>query len=253
MQWPPVNAPSSEPDRFAHAVARMVGVDEEHRRAAVGLGDADRERRAERSGDEPLGAVDHVVRPVAARGGAQHRGVGTGAGRRFGHRDHRAHVARGERAQVAFLLRVVRDDFEQVHVALVGRRDVERRRAEQAVSGGLEDRRSSPVIEPQAPVLAADVRHEDAGRFRLGTQIGDQPGRRLAAVLAELVLARDHLVANERAHPRDHFGDAGLGGTVDCRHGRIPRKLRGKSDTPVLFPQPSVRTSTRSVLAGRPN
>ncbi len=142
--WPPGKQVSSEsisrsitmPGLFMSA-RNMVA------RAVRELRHDDRDRRAFRARDEPLAAVDHVVVAVARGGGLQHARVGACAGRRLGHAEARADRAGGERPQPALLLRRRGDRFEQMHVALVGRGDVQRDRTERRIARFLEDDRLS--------------------------------------------------------------------------------------------------------------
>ena len=134
------------------AHARVRAVHDEHRRAAiagelvVGARHADHERGPVRARDEALAPVDAPAAGHAPSLGAERRRVGAGPRRRLAHREGRAHAAVRERAQQALLLLVAADDLEQVHVALVGRRAVQRRRAEQAVAGLLEHRGLRPCV-----------------------------------------------------------------------------------------------------------
>ena len=75
-------------------------------------------------------------------------------GRGLGHREARPHRALGERTQVALLLLGGGDRLEQVHVALVGRGDVQGERAEQRPARLLEDDGPAAHVEPVPAVLA---------------------------------------------------------------------------------------------------
>ena len=75
---------------------------------------------------------------VGVADGRQRGRVGAGARGGLGHREARPDRALGERPEVALLLLGGRDGLEQVHVALVGRGDVEGERAEQRPARLLE-------------------------------------------------------------------------------------------------------------------
>ena len=85
------------------------------------------------------------------RAGGQRRRVRARPGCGFGHGERRADVAAGERREELLLLLRVGDVREHVHVALVGRRDVQRRRAEQRVARRLEHRRAVDMSRPWPP------------------------------------------------------------------------------------------------------
>ena len=113
---------------------------------------------------------------------------------------------RCQRPQVALLLLGARDRLEQVHVALVRRRAVERQRAEQAVAGLLEHGGLPAHVEPEPAERRSDVRSQQPGGAGRGLQFLAQ--RRVRAVLGAHVarLGRDHDLAHERAHA---LGDLG--------------------------------------------
>jgi hypothetical protein len=121
------------PDNFH---PRVPGVNEEHRRAAgvprraTGTGHANGEAGAVGSTDEPLAAVD--APPAGDPGRRRGKGAGVGARARswLRHREAGSNLAGSQWAQVTLLLIVGRDPLKQVHVALVGRRAVERERTE---------------------------------------------------------------------------------------------------------------------------
>ena len=82
------------------------------------------------AGDEPLAAVDD---PLVALLSARVRimlGIGAAAGRGLGHGEGGAHLAVDDRLQPPVLLRRRADLREHIHVAVVGRRAVERDRPE---------------------------------------------------------------------------------------------------------------------------
>ena len=78
------------------------------------------------------------------------------------HRERRARAARRERPQQALALLVAADDLEQVHVALVGGRAVQRGRPEQAVAGLLEHGGLRAHVEAETAVAPRDGRRQEA-------------------------------------------------------------------------------------------
>ena len=115
-------------------------------------------RRAFGTGDEPLAAADDVVVAFPARRRRQHRRVGPGARRGLGHAEAGADLARRQRPQPALLVCGLRDRFEQMHVAFVRRKNVERNRTERRVARLFEGNRPAEVRQRQAAVLARHVR-----------------------------------------------------------------------------------------------
>ena len=162
---------------------------------------------------QPCAPVIRCLRPSMTQSEPSRRAVVSsiagsepGAGRRLGHGERRAHLARGQRPQVALLLLRTRDRLEQMHVALVRRRAVERERAEQAVARLLEHERLAAHVEPEPAEGRADVRGEQAGGARCGLQLRTQRGCGAVPVALVARLGRNHDVAHERAHA---LGDRG--------------------------------------------
>ena len=110
-----------------HFKARRLRVHEEQRRTLtrrnVRVCDSrdDGERGAQRTGREPLAAVDHPAVAALHRSRLKHGRVGTGAGRRFGHGEAGSTLASGERFEIVFLLPRRRRAMKKVHVALIRR------------------------------------------------------------------------------------------------------------------------------------
>lgn len=92
--------------------------------------------------------------------------IGSGPRRRLGHGEAGTHVARGEWTQVPLLLLLGGHHLEQMHVALVGRRAVQREGTQQRPARGLEHDGLIAQIEPEAAELLADVRGEHPRRPR---------------------------------------------------------------------------------------
>jgi hypothetical protein len=97
-----------------------------------------------------------------------------------------------------------------VHVALVGRGNVERERAEQGVPGGLEDRRPSGHRQAVTTQLASDVRSEHARVARRGLQLA-------TALVADLVDDSRHLVLDGE----DDVGDERRGASGEVGDGLV--------------------------------
>ena len=79
--------------------------------------------------------------------------------------------------------------FEEVHVALVGGKAVERNRPERRVAGRLEDDRLAAVIEPEPAPIAPDMRAQEPRlapeRDELAPQLLARPVRGLPRVALE--------------------------------------------------------------------
>ena len=180
--------------------SRRVHRCEEHRRTvgpqrvAVVLRHDDRERRTDRTGDQPFGAVDDEIRAVAARRRAQHRGVGAGPRRGLGHHEARADLAGGERAQPILLLALLSDRFEEMHVGFVRGSAIQGYGPERRIAGRLEDdglsgvkiirasptsgiRRRCPPAEPVRSVPRKAKSHQ-----RRAPRAADRPRRALRIV-----------------------------------------------------------------------
>ena len=136
-----------------------------------------------RAGDEPLAAVDPPAAAILRRArcdSAAGSEPAPGAGSVIAKHDRISPAASGRR--YALLLLGRRDRLQQVHVALVGRGEVERQRSEQRVAGLLED---------DAPGRACPARGRRTPRRRAG-RTPRRPGRNAAA----------HAVPPRRAAPR---------------------------------------------------
>ena len=204
--------------------AGIVAVDEEHRRrmALTGACHHDREGGARGAGDEPLVPVDPPAAVDLGGRRAQRGGIGAGAGGGLGHREAGADLSCRERSQVTGLLLVGRDLRQQVHVALVGRRAVERERAEQAVAGLLEDDALLEQVQREPAVLLRDLRGEKAGVGGLLLQLCAQLRARLAE--SELSLGGDGDVAHEGSDAIAQVSK--LDGQRGVAHGAPPYAVR---------------------------
>ncbi len=171
-------------------------IDQEHGRALIGLGHDDADLGALGPGDEGLAAVDHPVIAVQPGGGLHHRRVRSGAAlrRRFGHEEGRTRPALQQGLQEPRLLIGARDLAEQEHVALVGRGDIDRHRAQ---------RRKPRRAQHHGHVLMAqmaagrDVRRQHASGPRLVTQLGDEVVGGAMGSAPRIALVRDHGLADE--------------------------------------------------------
>ena len=161
----------------------------------------------------------HPVVAVLARGGREHGRVRSRAVR-LGHREAGADLAGGQRAKPLLLLIVVRDDLQQVHVALVGRGAVERVRAEQRVPRRLEHHRHGSGVESEAAPFLADVRRQQPRILRLGHQLALQRVVEPVRAFARVPLAGDDHVADEGFGARLERGK--LGGQAEVDHRQAP-------------------------------
>ena len=122
-----------------------IHIRHEHRGANVfarlvdGARHNDLEGGAVGTGNHPLAAVDDIAVVVFNRGDFHHRGVGARTAVWLGHREGRADVGRSEGAEILFLLLFAAHDFQQMHIAFVRGRDIERVGAERRVTGFFED------------------------------------------------------------------------------------------------------------------
>ena len=164
-----------------------------------------------RAGDEPLVAV-HDPRVAAALGRrADHRRVGAAPGMRLGHHERRADAAVDDRLQPARLLRVGADALERHHRAVVGRRAVERRGAEDRAVHLLVARRHADERQAAA---AAGLRHLQRPQ-PLGARLRAHPRQHVLAHVLVLVvvravgLERDQSLVDEPPHAAAHVVDRG--------------------------------------------
>ena len=148
------------------------------------------------TGGPPFMTVDHplVALPTGPR--LYHQRVGAGAGRRLGHEKGGVHVAFGQWAQVAFLLRFRAQEVEKVHVAFVRGSAVEDQRAKQATPGCLKDGNHLFYVEAQSTILRRQLRAVDPGCFGPGPQ-RLQTLLREFTIGAQLALGRNHNVLDE--------------------------------------------------------
>ena len=149
------------------------------------------------AGDEPLGAVDHVVVAILHRRGHQHRRVGTGTGCWLGHGKAGARPALDLRAQPALLLRFGRHRVHQVDIAFVGRVHVDRRGTQRGISGLLEHHRLGHVAQRHAAHLPGAVRRQQACGAGLGDEFPAQLRGRAMGCAAWVAFKRDHILRDE--------------------------------------------------------
>src|SRR3546814_12591668 len=111
--------------------------------------DLDADRRALRTGNEGLAAVDDPVVAIAAAAGLHHGGVRAGAAFVGGlaHEKGRARASRDERFEEMSLLLLAPHLREQIHIALVGRHRVDRDRTQRREARFLEDGRRIALAE----------------------------------------------------------------------------------------------------------
>ncbi|MNK62037.1 hypothetical protein D3C87_812050 [compost metagenome] len=207
----------------------LVHVGQEHgRRPVFHARHDDREARAGGAGDEPLAPGDHVVVAVAHGHGLHHRRVGAGAGRRLGHAEARAHVAVDERLQPARLLRRRGHHLHQVHVAFVGRVDVERHRTERRVARLLEHDGLVDMRQAQPTVFLRRMRREQAGAACARHQLVAQRLGGAVRILPGVGFERNHLLGDEAARS---FLQVELGrGEAEVHGGTLLLSLSGFKD-----------------------
>ena len=177
-------------------------------------------------------------------------------GRRLGHREARPHRAlRRAAAGSAPSAPRRRDRLEQVHVALVGRRDVEGERAEQRPARLLEDHGPAAHVQAVSAVLLGDVRREHPG---LARRLLETQAQLLAAVArdaAEPLLLGGDDRAHEVGGARGQVGDGRVGGQLDrsCRSSSQvlvrrsrPARAHGRRCGRPASPRAAIRSSELS-------
>jgi hypothetical protein len=179
-----------------HFEAVGVGVDDEQRRARVGVGllvgpgDDDEEVRVAALRRPPLVPVDDPLVAVLLGGGPDLLGVRTGRVHRLGHREPRGHLGVRQRPEVRLLLGLGARRIEDVDVPFVGGGDLHRPHREDAPPGLLEDRQQVVEVEAEPAVLRRYLRAVDvplAGRL---AEVVDEVARlRLSVGVAALVAA----------------------------------------------------------------
>ena len=194
---------------------------EEHRRpgpVAVELdltGHDDADRGPVGTGDPLLRSVHHPAVAVGGRGGHERAGIGTGARRGLGHGEAGPDLAGGVWSQPALLLGVGACVREQVGVALVGGRHVERDVPERRVAGLLEDDGPADVAEAEPAVLGVDVGAEQAGVGGQRLELAAELVVRAVAPGADVALVGDDGVADEGARPVAQLDEVGGQGEID--------------------------------------
>jgi hypothetical protein len=104
-----------------------------------------------------------------------------------------------------------------VHIALVRRSDVERRRPEERVAGFLEDRRAITHVESVAAVLDRCMRCEDTSFFCCRLHLdADGIATRDGDVTGVFVFDGEHYVAREVARLLDQRHHLGRVRQIDC-------------------------------------
>gem|GEM_PF-7001422 len=181
-----------------------IGRGQKHRRAATvagfsGRAGEDNEKtRAVRAADEVLVPGDLPAAGHLSRAGTQRRGIRAGTGRGLSHCERGTHLSTGERSQELLFPTSVGDAGQHVDVALVGCRDIHRRRAEQGVTGLLENRRAVHHVEPKPAIFDRRVRREHARiACRLLQFDPDQVTARRCDVTAMGIFDRKHQIADE--------------------------------------------------------
>ncbi len=191
------------------------------------------------AGDEPLVAADHPAVALFLCTGTDHAGIGAAAGCRLGHRKGGAYVALDDRAQPLFLLSRRADKREEIHVAVVGRRTIERDRAEDRAVRLLIHRGPADDRQTHATVLLRRLRRPQALRFRLLANSREQIEADVfvVVVVRPIGLERQHMLVPQRrvcacGYPRSRRTARNPWGG--------PSTLRHKTHTSIV-PVPPVR------------
>jgi len=95
----------------------------------------------------------------------------------------------------------LRDHFEQMHVAFVGREDIQRVRPQQRVTGLLERDCAPEVRQAEAAEFGRDVRRKNAHLARLRHQFAAERVGRAVLGAARIGLQRDDFARDELADP----------------------------------------------------
>ncbi len=195
------NAPHDAP-------ARLIAVIEKRGEAAArivrGARDDDEMRRFGGAGDEPFAAADHPFAVLLFGGGADHARIGAAARRRLGHGERRFHLALDHRPQPPLLLRRRADTREQQHLAVVGRRAVDRERAKHGARSFLVDRRPGDGRQRHAAEFLGRLRRPQSDFFGLLLH-RREPRQRNIFMLGEIFFIRferEHILLDKgaRAH-----------------------------------------------------
>ena len=176
-----------------------------------GARDDDEMRRFRGAGDEPFAAADDPFAAFLLGGGADHGRIGAAAGRRLGHGEGRFDLAFNDRPQPPFLLRRRADTRQQIHVAVVGRRAIDRQRAEQRARRFLIDRRPGDDRQRHAAEFLRRLRRPQPGLARLLLN-RRQPGEGNILVLGKIFrlgFERQHMRLDERARSKPQLLDFG--------------------------------------------
>ena len=207
-QWPPCSSGPMIANAPHDAPARLIAVIEKRGEAAArivrGARDDDEMRRFGGAGDEPFAAADHPFAVFLLGGGADHARIGAAARRRLGHGERGFHLALDHRPQPPLLLRRRADAREQQHIAVVGRRAVDRERAEHGARRFLVDRRPGDGRQRHAAEFLGRLRRPQSDFFGLLLH-RRQPRQRNIFVLGEIFFIRferEHILLDKgaRAH-----------------------------------------------------
>ena len=185
------------------------------RRGGVGLAHEDRDlaARIHGAGGPPFAAVDDVSVAVAADVGLDVGGVGRGD-RGLGHREAGADLAVEQRLQPFLLVRLAAVADDRLHVAGVGRRAVERLRADRRAAHDLAEMRVFLVRERVGVFALRQEQVPQALRLRLGLELLHDrrhvpAARQLLELTLEHVLGRIDVLLHEGGDALLQVFDAG--------------------------------------------
>ena len=163
------------------------------------------------AGDEPFAAADHPFAVFLLGKGADHARIGAAARRRLGHGEGRFDFALDDRPQPPFLLRRRAGARQQIHIAVVGRRAVDRQRAEQRARRFLIDRRPGDDRQRHAAEFLGRLRRPQPG-FSCLAPAPAPAGERDVLVLGKIFgigFERQHMRLDESARALPQILDFG--------------------------------------------
>ncbi len=238
---PAVLLRSHDRDATQDAPSRLVAVIEERGQAAPrvvgGARDQDEMVGDAGAGDEPFVAVDHPAVALPLRAGADHAGIGAAARRGLGHGEGGPHLALDDGPEPSLLLRRRSDERDEVHIAVVGRRAIERERAEDRAVGLLVHRRPADDRQRHAAVGLRRLRRPQARGLGLGLHGAQQVEADVlvVVVVGAVGFERQHVLLDEAARAQADVLDLGRKGEVHWRY-PLPAPTSWPPSTTMVVP-----------------